>query len=83
MCFYGSTLTRWFGLCLLSLFLAGASMEYNGCEGSLFIFSLWRRSVSSLLSLNDSRLAVLSNSEMGVVFRPPVIIFSPAFLGFG
>ena len=46
---------------------------------SLFIFSLWRRSFSSLLSPNDSRPVVLSNSEMGVVFIPPVIILSPAF----
>ena len=59
--------------------MGASNLECNGCEGSLFIFSLWRRSFSSLLSPNDSRPVVLSNSEMGVVFIPPVIILSPAF----
>ena len=80
LCFCWSIVTRWFGLCLLSLFSVGASnLECKGCEGSLFIFSLWRGSFSSLLSSNDSRPTVLSTSEIGVVFIPPVIILSPEF----
>ena len=66
-------------LSLESVLVGASNLECNGCEGSLFIFSLWRRSFSSLLSPNDSRPVVLSNSEMGVVFIPPVIILSPAF----
>ena len=54
-------------------------MKCNGCEGSLFIFSLWRRSFSSLLSSSGDRPAVLSTSKLGVVFIPPVSILSPAF----
>ena len=64
---------------LESVFVGASSLECNGCEGSLFTFSLWRRSFSSLLSSVDSRPVVLSTSEMGVVFIPPVIILSPAF----
>ena len=51
---------------LLSLFLVGASnLKCEGFEASFFIFSLCLRSVSSLLSSNNSRPAVLSTSEMG------------------
>ena len=54
------------------------NLECEGCEGNLFIFPCWCKSVSSLLSSSDSRPAVLSTSEMGVIFIPPVIILSPA-----
>ena len=66
-------------LSLESVLVGASNLECNGCEGSLFMVSLWRRSFSSLLSPNDSRPVVLSNSEMGVVFIPPVIILRPAF----
>ena len=66
-------------LSLESVLVGASNLECNGCEGSLFMVSLWRRSFSSLLSPNDSRPVVLSNSEMGVVIIPPVIILRPAF----
>ena len=66
-------------LSLVSVLVGASCLECNGCEGSLFIFFLWRRSFSSLLSPDDCRPAGLSNSAMGLVFIPPVIILSPAF----
>ena len=66
-------------LSLESVLVGTSSVECNGCEGSLFMFLLWRRRCSSLLSPDDSRPAGLSNSAMEVVFIPPVIILSPAF----
>ena len=73
------SLSKWFRLCLFSLFLVGAVSLWSRWPGSLLIFFVWVQTLNVLWSSRGSRSVLFSFSMVGVVFMAPTMACNGTF----